>query len=224
MAREDPPTLDTIAVYAEHCERNGKQIGGWLAGELRKGKRFNHCAMAISEAARVCSDGEDVPHRHRAGARELMRDAIESNTWHKVSECLAGVWLPRVGDVAVYDRSKPGRPETNGWGHVDRVTETIALDSYGNIGANEGNAPSGHGGAWRAQTSRYDNPKLLGFIAYPRESFEAAPVHMMNPIELEEIRIVGTPADPYSAEAFWWEGYDDAKSEHLDRMFGDDDQ
>ena len=96
MAEQDPPRLITIAHWAEACERRGKNIGGWLAGEMRtNGTRFHHCAIAQSEAARVCvQDGETIPHKHRAGAAEMVHDCIEAGSYHLADEVRQGLWMP----------------------------------------------------------------------------------------------------------------------------------
>jgi hypothetical protein len=155
MTREPRPSAATLASWFSRAVRNGRALG------ITKG---NHCAIAASYAALACAlDGEEIPHEPRAAARELQADAIARGCWHEAREVWDGVWAPRGGDLAVYDRSKPGRPETSWWGHVDRVSGPPEETGYWNLGANEG-----AGGAWREQISRYDNPRLLGFVAYPR--------------------------------------------------------
>ena len=153
MAKENPPSAATLALWFSHAERNGKKLG------ITRG---NHCAIAQSVAAlESTSKGENIPHRPRAAAKELRDDARSRGAWHDRAEVLAGTYTPNVGDLAVYDRSQPGRPETKWWGHVDRVSAVFAA-SFENIGANEG-----PGGSWRVQRTDFSHPSLLGFVAYP---------------------------------------------------------
>jgi hypothetical protein len=106
--------------------------------------------------------GEVAPHEPRAGAIELQQDAIKQGRFRPVAEVRAGKWLPRPGDLAIYNRSNPGKPETSWWRHVDRVIRVSGDGArYENIGANE------VAGAWNLESSSFDNPKLLGFVEYP---------------------------------------------------------
>jgi GH25 family lysozyme M1 (1,4-beta-N-acetylmuramidase)/peptidoglycan hydrolase-like protein with peptidoglycan-binding domain len=154
MARENPPSAKTKALWFAHAERNGKKLG------VTSG---NHCAITQSVAAlESTSDPALIPHRARAGAKELQRDAMAVGAFHSVADVRAGKYKLRPGDLAIYDRSQPARPETGWWGHVDRVTRVFEK-SYENIGAN-----AGPNGEWRVQTTDFNHPKLLGFIAYPQ--------------------------------------------------------
>jgi GH25 family lysozyme M1 (1,4-beta-N-acetylmuramidase)/peptidoglycan hydrolase-like protein with peptidoglycan-binding domain len=161
MARENPPSAKTKALWFAHAERNGKKLG------ISAG---NHCAIAQSVAALESARADDtIPHRPRAAAKELRSDAQQGKVWHPIQEVLSGRYRPRVGDLAIYDRSQPGRAETAWWGHVDRVTR-IFESSFENIGANEG-----PGGAWQVQTTDFAHPKLLGFVEYPGAPLEGTP-------------------------------------------------
>ncbi len=216
MAEQDPPRLITIAHWAEACERRGKNIGGWLAGEMRtNGTRFHHCAIAQSEAARVCvQDGETIPHKHRAGAAEMVHDCIGAGSYHLADEVRQGLWMPSVGDLAFYDRSTAGKPATSGFRHVDRVT-AVYEDSFQNLGANETWAPPLHGGGWRLQTTKFAAPRLLGFGSYR----QAPPIILLDNRELEDARSLAEDMPAMmSAEPMWWNDYDSAKVEHLERL------
>lgn len=148
------PSESRVAWYHEVAVRNGRPLG------ITHG---NHCASAQSRALVECLLPGDVkPHEPRAAAIELQADAARLGRWHPVAEVLAGKWLPRAGDLAVYDRSKLGEPSTNWQRHVDRVIRTMPESgSYENLGANEVQ------GAWRREWSSFSNPRLLGFIDYP---------------------------------------------------------
>jgi hypothetical protein len=203
MQREPVPGRATLSQYFAACERGKKNIGAWLADEVIKGKKYNHCAAAVSEALRICrADFDVLPHAHRAGAREIMTDAIDRHCWHDVSEVSTELWTPNVGDVAVYDRSTPGRPETAGLGHVDRVTRLASengVPGYWNIGANEG-----PGGAWRLQWSAFKAPRLLGFVAYPGTEFPPVePAHLLTDEEIAHVRALADQMS-HDAEPQWW--------------------
>ena len=160
MAREPTPSNATLAKYLHGCERSGSPgLGAWLAREAAGGKRHNHCAATQSWAAFQCrTESETVPHAYRAGAKELMRDAIAAGAWLPIENVRAGKAFPGPGDLAIYWRVQP-----DGWqGHVDRV-RTIAGDGYGNIGANEGLR-----GAWKTEFTPWTKENLLGFVLYPR--------------------------------------------------------
>lgn len=189
--REPVPTPDTLARWFAPCVRDGEPLG------IRSG---NHCAAAQCAAALACADGETLPHQYRAAAKEIMADAIDAGAWHEASELRAGLWYPAPGDLAVYDRSQPGRPETAWWGHVDRVISVLS-SGFGNVGANEG-----PGGAWRIQVTDYSHARLLGFVAYPRPH-EQRPVHLLSREEVARIRnlVALTAHTAAGPEASWWE-------------------
>lgn len=203
MRRAVTPSRETVAGWLGPCERAGRRMS--LDTLHLAGRKQNHCAAAACASALACRDRiEVIPHRYRAAARELMADAIASRTWHGRDAVLAG-WRPEVGDLAIYDRSQPGRPETSWWGHVDRVS-AVGPDDYENIGANEG-----PGGAWRIERTRYDHPRLLGFVAYPRpEPVTASPATRDVPppaayalIDHQRVgELVALTLD--QSEAQWW--------------------
>jgi len=158
MRLANPPSDTLRAAWLAPCERSGKRLG------LSKG---NHCAATCCAAATaVLAAGEAMPHGYRAGAKELMADAQARHAWHPASEVRAGTWAPAVGDVVIWDRSQPGKPETSWMGHASRVTEVGSDDHPGHfrtIGANEG-----AGGGWVESWRPIDHARLLGFIAYPQ--------------------------------------------------------
>lgn len=196
--REPIPAPVTKSLWFAGCVRGGKKM--WPSGITpAQAAKLNHCAAAVCYAtARAMFEmfkegiGSSEPHGYRASAKELMRDALEKGTWHGVHEARSGLWLPRPGDLAIYDRSVPNRPETAWWGHVDRVIDADA-DGYANIGANEG-----IGGAWKREHSLYTNPRLLGFVSY------ATPDPVLDPQLAAHVSgAVAISMD--EAEANWWE-------------------
>lgn len=161
------PSADRIAYYHAVAKRNGKLLG------IKVG---NHCASAQSRAMIECLlPGEAAPHEPRAGAIELQQDAMANGRWHSRAEVQAGKWLPRPGDLAIYNRANPADPKSTWWRHVDRVIRVVEGGSdYENIGANE------VAGAWNREVTSFDSPKLLGFIAYPGSPPSSAEVAAAN--------------------------------------------
>lgn len=153
--RNNPPTAEDVASWFEPAERDGERLG------LSSG---NACAVAACAAAfRTCrSYCELVPHGYRASAKELMYDAAERGAFLSRTAVLNEGLRPHVGDLAIYDRSYVDRPDTEWFGHVDRVI-SVDADGYQNLGANE--AP--HSG-WAIDWSAYTNDRLLGFVLYPQ--------------------------------------------------------
>lgn len=155
MAEHEAPDAERIAFYHAVAVRNGKLLG------IKTG---NHCASAQSRALMDCLlSGEVKPHEPRAAAVELQRDAQAGGRFRSIVEVRAGKWLPRPGDLAIYDRSTPGQPSTAWQRHVDRVIR-VSDDGklYENIGANETS-----GGGWKREWTPFASPKLLGFVEYP---------------------------------------------------------
>lgn len=148
------PSPDAIASWFDICERAGKPIG------ITSG---NHCAAAQSAAMHaMMRPGDAPPHGFRAGAKELMEDAMGAGTWREADAWRRGAWAPRRGDIAIYDRSDPGRPETSWWGHVNRVVSVEPNGELVTLGANEG-----PGGSWKFGRLAPDHARLLGFVEYP---------------------------------------------------------
>ena len=171
------PSRELLASWA-------KPVGRGLDRMILAGTRLNHCAMAQSAAMLATIDEEIAPHGYRAGARQLMDDAVARGVWHKAAELKTG-WRPRSGDLCIYDRSVPGRPETAWHGHVDRIQALGEVDMVC-IGANEG-----PGGAWVIAPTRYDHPKLLGTISYPaykRDAPRTPPKDLLTPDEVEHVQ------------------------------------
>lgn len=160
----------TLVMAADEARPRAKTIATWLLGCVRHGQPLgvttgNHCAAAASAAGALAelATGASAPHQPRAAAREIMIDAQASGAWRPADAWRAGTWRPAVGDLAIYDRSIEGRPETSWWGHVDRVVALRDGDGVETYGANEG--PRGE---WRREVLRSDHPRLLGCVEYPR--------------------------------------------------------
>lgn len=109
------------------------------------------------------------PHGYRAGVIEAVADVKDVNAkwtglWKPVAAVRSGLWFPQVGDLAIYDRSLPGRSDTSWWRHVNRVVKfDEPSGEFVTIGGNERQKVN-------IDTQSIENVKLLGFIAYPQEA------------------------------------------------------
>lgn len=156
-----------VAEYFEGCERAGKNIGNWLAGEVRAGKHYSFCAAAQGFAEHETRRSPDANWPWRAGALEIFRDALgklrPGQSWLPISVARATGASPHPGAIAVYQNTTDPTK-----GHVERV---IFADEngYRSVGANE------NGGCWVVDKSliRYTDAsradgsqrlKLLGFV------------------------------------------------------------
>lgn len=151
------PDAGRIATYFSGATRSGRPIG------ISSG---NWCAASASWSVfTACGDlCKHVPHGWRVGAKELMEDAVKNGHWRAPRDVREGNWRPNPGDLAIYDRSDPANPETSWMGHVNRVIRSTS-DGYEAIGGNEG-GPTG----WKITQRSYNDPRLLGFVAYPQVS------------------------------------------------------
>lgn len=128
----------------------------------------NWCSAIQGWALEQCLlEGDERPHLWRAGVVELELDAKQNGRWHDADEVRAGKWTPASGDLAIWDRSEPGKPETSWYRHVNRVVHMLpSMDAFVTIGGNEGR---------RIQLSdrapkRLDSQKLLGFVSYTQRA------------------------------------------------------
>ena len=125
---------------------------------------------------------EHAPHGYRAGVTEAVADVrdhegIWTGRWKPIELVRAGTFTPCPGDLAIYDRSDPANPLSSWWRHVNRVCEWRG-DTFQTVGGNEADEV-------RLAVQRLDNPKLLGFIAYPHDTPEPRP--MLTPEERSEM-------------------------------------
>lgn len=189
----EPNTSTDVRMYLAGCMRDIDGDGDDDTLGLTVG---NWCAAAQSWVLYACLlDGESPPHLWRAGVVEIVSDARKRGLYHPVLQVRSGVWTPRVGDLAIWDRSNPDKPTTNWWRHVNRVTEfdtrsTLRTDddTFATIGGNEARA-------WRETTDRpkgLDHSKLLGFVEYPRDDMSHAaervtPSHPLTELERKHL-------------------------------------
>lgn len=130
----------------------------------------NWCAIFACAAVQASiQPGERWPHGFRAGVVELVQDGSGEHPeyngrWRPVQLMRSGQWQPRVGDLAIWDRSQPNRPETSWWRHVSRfVKGDQAQGTFQTVGGNEGDTI-------KISEHPFSSDKLLGFIEYPREA------------------------------------------------------
>src|SRR5690606_18442038 len=122
----------------------------------------NWCMAFQSWLMTQClAQGEYPPHEYRAGVVEAVADAKARGLWRDVREVREGEWSPNMGDLVIWDRTTPGKPETAWMRHVNRLVRLTPRELL-TIGGNE----------HRTILEReYDpaglaSPKLLGFISY----------------------------------------------------------
>lgn len=152
-----------IAEYFRRCVRDTD--GDGVLDDIGKGLARaggNWCAASACWCLHeVLEPGEEPPHLYRAGVVEIVADAQESGRYVTADEWRAGAEV-RPGDLAIWDRSDPRRPETSWWRHVNRVVEanadTLLLRT---IGGNESRR-------WAVSTASGARiaTKLLGFVRY----------------------------------------------------------
>lgn len=202
-----------VGRYLEACIRDGQPgFGAWL-----KKKGGNWCAASASAAAKACTlPGDNVPHKSRAGVVELVSDATKAGAYHTVKAVQGGTYEVKLGDLAIFDRSIPGRPETSWWRHVARV-ETVPNEygAFRTIGGNEHDT-------WTLTPRQMNHSKLLGFIAYPQDV--AAPVKAEEPdpnewatfqrlIKLSDDVMNGRYGLEWAMKDFFDEDWDDEKED-----------
>lgn len=162
-----PNTSPRIAEYFRGCWRDRDGDGRVGAQEYLGLTAGNWCAAFASWCLDQCLlDGEARPHHYRAGVVEIVADARTRGLYRSADEVRRGAWEPHVGDLVIWDRSEPGKPETSWWRHVNRVV------AYG--GMRDGQPRIVTIGGNESRTIReVDQPpkalaggKLLGFVSY----------------------------------------------------------
>lgn len=181
-------TSPEIKAWLWACKRGDRPLG------LTSG---NWCAAFASAATyAVLRSGETPPHGYRAGVVELVADAQESGAWRPAELALDGRWDPMPGDLAVYDRSDPARPETSWWRHVNRVAWCARGSRlYSTVGGNEGQSV-------REGEQTLDNPGLLGFIEMPREAL-VEPPEITDEDRARTLALVAVFHDQISRREIW---------------------
>jgi len=148
-------------------------------------------------------DDEVPPHGYRAGVVEAVADTRDpkarwSGQWVPIEQVRTGKWVPREGDLAVYDRSQRGRPSTSWWRHVNRVVK-YELDTgmFLAVGGNEQQKVT------LAQHT-IASDRMLGFIAYPASNVQAITREELTPEEKVQIsHLVYLTIDGIIRESVW---------------------
>jgi hypothetical protein len=148
-------TSPRIREYFNICTRkiNGMEV----LVNLRQG---NWCAASASFCLKnSLLPDEEPPHGYRLGVVEIVSDLQANGLWHTVQDVLQGKYSLKVGDVIVFDRSQPGKPETAWWRHIGRV-HSLTSDGFKCISGNSG-------GCWKISSHKLTQNNLLGFGQYP---------------------------------------------------------
>jgi len=210
--KEQPPRSNSgpkVREYLAPCVRGDKNTKLGLTAS-------NWCmafaSWCMKEAIRPT---ERAPHGYRAGVVEAVADVRDpherwSGKWHSVTEVRSGNWTPNPGDLAIYDRSDPDRPETSWWRHVNRVIKYDDIEkTFQTIGGNEGDEV-------RVSELSVDHKTLLGFIAYPQPK-EPQVKEMLSDDERREImNLVLITIDGMLRESIWSLPAKDGKEEDED--------
>lgn len=149
-------TSPRIVEYFSICSRlkNGKEVPIPL-------KSGNWCAAAGSYALySSLLPGETLPHGYRVGVVEVVSDLQKNGLYRTIQEVRSGKYTLKVGDVIVFDRSKPNDPSTAWFRHYGRVYSIVDQDNFQCISGNSG-------GKWKISNHNINQKTLLGFGEYP---------------------------------------------------------
>jgi len=145
-----------IKQYLKRCVRDSAPgLGAYLA---KAGG--NWCAAFFWFCQHIVTFDEDGEEQYpyRCSGLEMENDAKKRGAWRPVSLVLSGEWEPAEGDGVIY---KSG---TKAWRrHVCRYIKRTDSDNFKTVGGNEGNTI-------KVTPRRFDHPKLLGFVEFPRET------------------------------------------------------
>ena len=200
--KEEPPGSNTgpkIREYLDPCVRGDKHTDLRLTAS-------NWC-MAFSSWCQfqVLALDEIPAHGYRAGVVEAVADARSgkfSGKWVPIQEVRKNVWKPSSGDLAIWDRSVPNRPDTAWWRHVNRVVKFADDEGFfTTVGGNEYDKV-------RLSSSHITASKLLGFIAYPKLEVSAPepppPSNELTEREKEELgKLVALTIDGMLRDSIW---------------------
>jgi len=152
--------------------------------------KMNWCSSFQCAAVRAClRPGEKQPHDYRAGVVELVEDTYNgqdglmpfAGRYVPIELTRNGEFWPSVGDLVIWDRSDPSKPETAWYRHVNRVVKFTASEgTFQTVGGNEGQ---------RVMVSEHhvSSAKLLGWIHYPVPSRPQVEPPMLSDADREQI-------------------------------------
>ena len=168
-------TSNRIKQYFSICTRliKGKEI----PLPLIKG---NWCSAGVSFALyESLLPGELMPHGYRVGVVEVVSDLKKAGRWHTKKDVQEGKYKIKIGDPVIFDRSKPGKPETNWWRHIGLVYN-VSKDKFDCISGNSY-------GKWRISKHKLTQSTLIGFGEYPGIDYHPTGIREDDGIDWSEI-------------------------------------
>ena len=142
----------------------------------------NWCAVSSCYATKqALLKDEKMPHGYRAGVVELIQDSMKLGNWKSAKDIRDKKYIMQRGDLAIFDRSVPGKPNTSWWRHVARVETVVQKDNktFRTLGGNEKNC-------YQFTERDITTKKFIGCIAYPQVIYdisnEPAPLIAPDPI------------------------------------------
>lgn len=152
-----------IDVTEDIAKNDGRRIREYFAGS-RVDPPANWCAAAVTFWVRAAARALSVPMpiagslQAKVLGEQLAELAARGRgAWHTAEELRRNPALLKVGDIVVWDRSDPARPETSWFGHVGLVVE-IAGETFGTIEGNSGP----HGDRVARMKRTLADPRLIG--------------------------------------------------------------
>lgn len=197
---EEPPGSNTsprIREYLAPCVRGDRNINLNLVAS-------NWCCAFASWCCHQAVNLHDraPPHGYRAGVIELIADVLDPHArwtglWKPIAEVRSGLWVPKPGDLAIYDRSDPGRPETSWWRHVNRVVSFEPdAGTFVTIGGNENQMIT-------IDEQPMLKHNLLGFIAYPQDRHIQSKEMLSEDERSRIVQLVYQTIDGMLRESVW---------------------
>jgi len=198
---EDKPnsfTSPRLREYFKICTRliNGKEVP--IGATFRKG---NWCAAAVSFCLHESLlPNEKPPHGYRLGVVEIIADMQKQGTYRSIQDVRKGNYLPKVGDVIFYDRSRPNEPATAWYRHIGRVLEVGGPQDFVCLSGNSM-------GKWRINNHKFTQPALLGFGEYSTASTVLVPESNVDEswqnVNIEELAPLIDTGDDLDVSDFW---------------------
>ena len=172
--------------------------------------KMNWCSALQCAAMQACLlAGEEMPHDYRAGVVELVEDTYPgrdgkmpfAGRYIPIKETREGRFDPAIGDLAIYDRSNPIKPETSWYRHVNRVVSFHESEGiFRTVGGNEGQKVS-------EDEHHISHVKLLGWIHYPQPEQPMPEPCVFNEQEREQINNMVGMFLLEAADVIWKESH-----------------
>lgn len=155
---EDKPgsyTSPRIREYFNICTRfiNGKETNiNFTAG--------NWCAASASFSLHESLlPNETPPHGYRLGVVEIVSNLEKNSLYQTIADVKNNKYSIKVGDVVIFDRSRPNDPSTAWFRHIGRV-HSLTSKGFNCISGNSG-------GKWTIIEHSLSAANILGFGEYP---------------------------------------------------------